>query len=42
MELFVEGIHFLVRRDDGTGASWILEKSDSSHSWKRLSDPTSD
>ena len=31
-----------IKLDRRTGASWILEKSDSSHSWKRLSDPTSD
>jgi hypothetical protein len=31
-----------IKLDRRTGASWVLEKTDSSHTWKRLSDPTSD
>ena len=31
-----------IKLDRRTGASWILEQNDSTHSWKRLSDPTSD
>jgi hypothetical protein len=31
-----------IKLDRRTGASWVLENTDSSHTWKRLSDPTSD
>ncbi|MFO0981399.1 MAG: hypothetical protein U1E76_06525 [Planctomycetota bacterium] len=31
-----------IKLDRRTGVTWILQKDDASHTWRRLSDPTSD
>lgn len=31
-----------IKLDRRSGATWILQKDDTSHTWRRLSDPTGD